>query len=102
MKKISAVVEKEVVDNKKKHTHTKNKSKWFKEISNLTTLIHISSYNTDKENLDKKMEILIQKIPDASGLVTTIVLNTKIGEVENKVPNHDKDITNPEFNNLTV
>ena len=28
-------------------------------------------------------------------------MNTKIGEVENKTPNHDKYITAPEFNNLT-
>ena len=36
------------------------------------------------------------------GLVTTPVLNTKISEVENKIPNHDKYITTPEFNKLTV
>ena len=32
----------------------------------------------------------------------TTVLNTKISEVENKTPNHDKYITTPEFNNLTA
>ena len=32
----------------------------------------------------------------------TTVLNTKICEVENKTPNHDKYITTPEFNNLTA
>ena len=31
------------------------------------------------------MLILIKKIPDVSGLVTTTVLNRKIGEVENKI-----------------
>ena len=36
------------------------------------------------------------------GLVTTTVLNTKISEVENKIPNHDKYITTPEFNKLTA
>ena len=30
--------------------------------------------------------MLIKKIPDVSGLVTTVV-NTKIGEVENKISN---------------
>ena len=45
--------------------------------------------------------MLIKKRPDTSGLVTTTVLNTKISEVENKIPNHDKYITTPEFNNLT-
>ena len=33
--------------------------------------------------------------------MTTTVLNTKISEVENKIPNHDKYITTPEFNKLT-
>ena len=34
--------------------------------------------------------------------MTTTVLNTKISEVENKIPNHDKHITTPEFNKLTT
>ena len=34
--------------------------------------------------------------------MTTAVLNTKISEVENKIPNHDKYITTPEFNKLTA
>ena len=35
-----------------------------------------------------------------SCLVTTIVLNTKISEVESNIPNHNKYITKPEFNKL--
>ena len=34
--------------------------------------------------------------------MTTTVLNTKICEVENKIPNHNKYITTPEFNKLTA
>ena len=34
--------------------------------------------------------------------MTTTILNTKISEVENKIPNHDKYITTPELNKLTV
>ena len=34
------------------------------------------------QNLGK----LREEIPDASGLVTTVVVNRKIGEVENKIP----------------
>ena len=34
--------------------------------------------------------------------MTTIVLNSKIGEVENEIPNHDKCITTPKFNKLTA
>ena len=34
--------------------------------------------------------------------MTATVLNTKISEVENKVPDHDKCITNQKFNKLTT
>ena len=37
-----------------------------------------------------------------NGLVTTSALNTKISDVENKIPNHDKYITTLEFNTLTA
>ena len=40
------------------------------------------------------------KILDTSGLVT--VLNTKIGEVENKIPDHAKYIATPEFSKPTA
>ena len=47
------------------------------------------------------MEMLIKKISDTAGLVTTAILNTKINEVENKFFDHAKYITNQKFNNLT-
>ena len=34
--------------------------------------------------------------------MTTTVLNTKINEVENKIPDHAKYITTQEFNKLTA
>ena len=34
--------------------------------------------------------------------MTTTALNTKISEVGNKISNHDKCITTPEFNKLTA
>ena len=37
-----------------------------------------------------------------SGLVIITVLNTKISELENKIPNYDEYITTPEFNKLTA
>ena len=69
--------------------------------------------------------MLIKKIPDTNGLVTTFVLNvkisevenkildtsslstttvlyTKINEVENKIPDLVKYITTPQFNKLTA
>ena len=62
-------------------------------IPNATSLIHINQYNTDTQNLEKK-------IPHTSSLET--VHNTKIGEVENKISDHAKDITTQEFNKLTA
>ena len=42
------------------------------------------------------------KIPVTSGLVTTTIFHTKFAEVENKVPDHAKYITSQEFNSLTA
>ena len=57
----------------------------------LKTKKKINTLKTKENKLDKKierkkLEILIKKIPDVSGLVTTTVLNTKISEVKNKIP----------------
>ena len=46
--------------------------------------------------------MLIKKIPNTSGLVTKTVLNTKISEAENKIPDLGKYITAQEFNKLTA
>ena len=50
--------------------------------------------------LNTKISEVENKIPNTSSLVTKIVLNRKISEVQNKIPNHDKYITSPEFNKL--
>ena len=42
---------------------------------------------------------LKNKIPNTSSLVTTTVLNTEIGEVENKFPDHANYITTHKVNN---
>ena len=42
------------------------------------------------------------KIPDTCSLVTTTVFYTKIGEIGNEIPHHDKYITTQEFNKLTT
>ena len=60
-------------------------------------MIHINQYNTDKQRpgvsglvtataLNTKTGEIKNKIPDTSGLATTTVLNTITGEVENKIP----------------
>ena len=48
------------------------------------------------------MEILIKKVPHTSGLVTTTILNTKIIEAENKIPDDAKYITTQQVNKLTA
>ena len=45
-----------------------------------------SRYNTDKENLERKMCEVGSNIPNVSDLVTTAPLITKIGEGEYKFP----------------
>ena len=52
--------------------------------------------------LNSKISEVENKIPDTSSLVTTTVLDTKIGEVENKIPDHAEYITTQEFNKLTT
>ena len=43
-----------------------------------TTSVDINQYNTDKQNLEKKIEDVDKKISDTSDLVTTTVFNTKL------------------------
>ena len=53
----------------------------------LMWLLSFTSTNTKQTNKiwRKNLEMLI-KIPGISGLVTTTVLNTKIGKFKNKIP----------------
>ena len=48
--------------------------------------------------LNTKISEVENKIPNTINLVTTNLLNTIISNVENKSLNHDKHITTPEFN----
>ena len=41
-------------------------------------------------------------MPSTSSLVTTTYLNTKISEIENKIPDNSKNVTTQEFNKLTA
>ena len=108
LKKLSDVVDNEVVKYLKFNTLKAKVNSIEKKIL-ASTLIHINQYNTDKQNLKKKIatgvDIKISeaenKIPDNSSLVTTTVLNTKVSEVENKIPDDCEYITTQEFNKLT-
>ena len=51
--------------------------------------------------LNTKIIEVENKIPNHSNLVTTTILNTKVIEVENKIPDNSKYITTQEFNKLT-
>ena len=46
--------------------------------------------------------MLIKKIPDTRGLMTTNFLNTKINEVKNKIDDHGKYIATQELKKLTT
>ena len=53
-KKLSDVINKQVVKNTEFNTLKTKVNKFEKEIPNSTSLIHINQYNTDKQNLEKK------------------------------------------------
>ena len=74
-----------VIKNTKFNTLKRKVNNSDEKILDATTLININQYNTDKHDLEKKLKIL-KKISKIGGLVTTTVTNTKISEVENKIP----------------
>ena len=102
MKKLSDAVDNEVAKNTKFNTLKTKVNISEKKISYARTLIHINQYNTDKQNLEKKIGDVDEKTPDASDWVTKTVLITKISEIENKISNSSKYITTQEFNKLTA
>ena len=126
LEKLRDVVDNEVVKSTKFNTLNTTVDSLENNTPNGTSLIHINPYNKEKQNLEKKqLEIVIKKIPDTNGLVTTTVLhpkisevenkipntsslgsttvlNTKISEVENKIPDNSEYITTQEFNKLTA
>ena len=67
LKKISDVVDNGVVKNTKLNTLKTKVNNLEKKSSDATTLIHINQYNTDKQNLEKKVKYIDRKIPSASG-----------------------------------
>ena len=52
--------------------------------------------------MNTKISEVENKIPNTSALVTTTALNTKICEVENEISDNSKYITTEEFNKLTA
>ena len=52
--------------------------------------------------LNTKISEVENKIPDTISLVTATVVNTKISEVGYRIPDNSKYITTQEFNKLTA
>ena len=61
LKKLSDVIENEVVKNREFNTLKTKVNRSEKKIPEATTLIHINQYNTDKQNLEKKIEDVDKK-----------------------------------------
>ena len=66
--KLSDVVGNEVLKNTKFNTLKTKVNKLEKKIPYATTLIYINQYNTDKQNLEKKIRDVDKESPDKSGL----------------------------------
>ena len=61
MKTLSDVVDNEAVQNTKFSTRKTKENNLDKKIPDTTTLAHINQYNTDKQNLEKKIEDVHKK-----------------------------------------
>ena len=85
MKKLSDVVDNEVFKKTKFNTIKTKVNNLEKRIPDAATSVYINQCNTGKQNLEKIIGNVNEKIPYTSGLVTTTVLNTKTSEVENKI-----------------
>ena len=79
LKILSDVVVNEVVKNTKFITLKTKVNILDKKFPDLTPLIYINQYNTDKQNSEKKIEKIRCK-----WLVVTTVLITKVSEIEKK------------------
>ena len=101
LKKISDVVDNEVIQNTKFNALKVKVNNLERKIPDTTTLIHINQYNIDKKIFLKNSEVE-SKVPNTSNLVTTTALNTKIRKVVNEILDKSKFIANHEFNKLTA
>ena len=55
LEKLRYVIESEIVKNTKFNTLKRKVNNLEKQIPDATTLIHVNQYNTDKQNLEKKV-----------------------------------------------
>ena len=68
LKKISDVVDKEIFNSTKSKTLKTKANNLERKILDVTTVIHINQYNTDKQNLEEKIGDVDEKVVHASGL----------------------------------
>ena len=61
LKKLSDIVDNEVVKNTKFNTLKTKVNSLEKKIPDATTSIYINQYTTDKQNLEKKLDMLTRK-----------------------------------------
>ena len=87
MKKLSDIVDNEVVKNTKFNTLKTKVNSLEKKIPDALNIIYMDQYNRDKQNLEKVIGDVDNKISDTSGLQTKTVLDTIISEPENKISN---------------
>ena len=99
-----------------KTNYNTNKTELEKEIPDASGLVKKTNYNTKITEIEGKIHVVSSlaiktalttvgnKIPDVSSRVNKTDYNTKITEIEKKFINHDHDkyITNPEFNTLAA
>ena len=97
LKKVSGVAQRDVVKKTKYNKLNPKVNVLEIKITDVSTLIHIKQYNTDKKNLEREKEEVENTVPDVRGLASTIDLNINIGKVEDKEPSHDKNVTASEF-----
>ena len=86
LKKLSDVVDKEVVKKTVYNTLNTKVNNLEKKIPDGSTLNQTNQYNTSKQNLKKIVGDIKKKVRDITGLATTPVLNTNISGVKNKIP----------------
>ena len=84
LKKIRDVVDNQFVKNTKFNTLKAKVNNFEKKIPDAATLVHINQYNTDKQNLEKKIGEVDEKITDTSCLMTTTVLKQKLVKLRTK------------------
>ena len=78
LKKLSDLVDEEVVEKTVYNAQNTKVINLENKIPDASTSIQTNQYSTNKQNLEKKNEIVENKSPDISVLVTTAVFNTKI------------------------